>query len=339
MANQDTLKIDGETNPKELLRVEALVKHFSAKGAFFYNESGMLESGSVVRAVDGVNLTLLRNSTLGIVGESGCGKTTVARTIMLLTKPTSGKIYFDGTELTNLSYGKLSKFRPNFQMVYQDPFSSLDPRMRAKDIVAEPMQVVAKHGVKERVTEVFSQVGLSPEQLYRFPNEFSGGQRQRIAIARAIVTKPKLVVLDEPTSALDVSTQAQILNLLLDIQAQYRVSYLFISHNVNVVRHMSDRIAVMYVGKIVEEGRSEDIMKKPMHPYTAALISSIPKPDPRAKTEMAEIKGETPSPLNPPSGCRYHPRCPYGKERCSKEEPQSEERGLGHFVACHYPLN
>jgi len=324
----------------ELVRLEGIVKYFPTKGGTFYSESGILESGSMIHAVDGVDLGIERNSTLGIVGESGCGKSTLARTVLLLIKPTSGKLYFEGRDITDLSYGDLAKIRPNLQIIFQDPFSSLDPRMRAKAIIAEPLSVVTKNRetIKERVREVFEQVGLSVDQLNRFPNEFSGGQRQRIAIARALATKPKLVILDEPTSALDASTQAQILNLLLDIQEEYKVSYMFISHNVSVVRHMSDRVAVMYLGKIVEEGPIDDLMLKPRHPYTAALISSIPKPDPSAREKMVEIRGETPSPVNPPSGCRYHPRCPFATDLCSEREPQLQELEDNHRVACHYPL-
>jgi len=324
----------------ELLRLEGIVKYFPAKGGTFYGESGILESGSTIHAVDGVDLNIDRNSTLGLVGESGCGKTTLARTVLMLVKPTSGKLYFEGRNITNLSYGDLAKIRPNLQVIFQDPFSSLDPRMRAKQIIAEPLSVVTKNRetIEERVREVFKQVGLSVDQLNRFPNEFSGGQRQRIAIARALATKPKLVILDEPTSALDASTQAQILNLLLDIQEQYKMSYMFISHNVSVVRHVSDRIAVMYLGKIVEEGPVDELMLKPRHPYTAALISSIPKPDPSAREKMVEIRGETPSPVNPPSGCRYHPRCPFATDLCSEREPQLQELEDNHRVACHYPL-
>ena len=246
----------------------------------FYSESGLLEKGSKVHAVDDVTFTLQHNSTLGIVGESGCGKTTLARTILLLSRPTRGKIIFEGTDITAMSYGNLAKVRPSMQMVFQDPFSSLDPRMRAQEIVAEPLRIVTrdKEEVRERVRTVFDQVGLNQTQLNRFPNEFSGGQRQRIAVARAISSKPKLVILDEPTSALDASTQAQILNLLGKIQREYEVSYLFISHNVTVVRHMSDMIAVMYVGKIVEMGKAVDITRKPKHPYTFALLSSVKNP-------------------------------------------------------------
>jgi len=307
----------------------------------FYSESGLLEKGSKVHAVDDVTFTLQHNSTLGIVGESGCGKTTLARTILLLSRPTRGKIIFEGTDITAMSYGNLAKVRPSMQMVFQDPFSSLDPRMRAQEIVAEPLRIVTKdkEEVRERVRTVFDQVGLNQTQLNRFPNEFSGGQRQRIAVARAISSKPKLVILDEPTSALDASTQAQILNLLGKIQREYEVSYLFISHNVTVVRHMSDMIAVMYVGKIVEMGKAVDITRKPKHPYTFALLSSVPKPNPRFRSETVEVHGETPSPVNPPTGCRYHPRCPYAKEKCQRAEPSLLEVEKGRFLACHYPLD
>ena len=323
----------------ELLRLENVVKHFPAKGSLFYSETGTLKKGSLLQAVDGVTFTLEHNSTLGIVGESGCGKTTLARTILLLARPTSGKIFFEGKDITGLSYGKLAEIRPNLQMVFQDPYSSLDPRMRAKDIIAEPLRVVTKDKdfVNERVKEVIQQVGLEEGQLGRFPNEFSGGQRQRLGIARAIASKPKLVILDEPTSAVDASTQAQILNLLRQIQEKYEMSYLLISHNVDVVRHMSNRIAVMYLGKFVEIGPTEDVIKIPRHPYTAALISSVPKPDPRARAQMVEIKGETPSPINPPEGCRYHPRCPFATELCSQKEPNLDEVETS-LVACHYPI-
>ena len=230
------------------------------------------------------------------------------------------------------------------QMVFQDPFSSLDPRMRARDIIAEPLKVVMGDGgqVKERVREVFEQVGLNAEHLGRFPNEFSGGQRQRIAIARAISTRPKLVVLDEPTSALDASTQAQILNLLKDIQQEYQISYLFISHNINVVRYMSNRIGVMYLGKVVEMGSTDAVLKSTKHPYSRALVSSIPQPDPRRRVAMVEIKGETPSSLTPPSGCRYNPRCPYMTEVCKETEPplvEVEQQQGAHLVACYHPLD
>ena len=320
----------------ELLRVEELKKYFPAKGTLFYNESGVRETGRIVHAVDGVSFSLDSNSTLGVVGESGCGKTTLARAVLMLTKPTSGNVYFEGQRL---SYNMMKQVRPDMQIVFQDPFSSLDPRMRARDIVAEPLTVVSKDTgeVKERVKTIFDQVGLSAEHLNKFPNELSGGQRQRLAVGRAVVTRPKLVVLDEPTSALDASTQAQILNLLRQIQEEYKMSYLLISHNIDVVRHMSDRIAVMYLGKFVEIGPTEDVINSPKHPYTAALVSSVPKPDPRARAEMIEIKGETPSPINPPAGCRYHPRCPFATNMCSQEEPKLEQVETN-LVSCHYPI-
>jgi oligopeptide/dipeptide ABC transporter ATP-binding protein len=321
----------------ELLRAEKLKKYYPAKGTLFYNESGLREEGTVVRAVDGVSFSLDNNSTLGVVGESGCGKTTLGRTVLMLTKPTSGEVYFEGHQL---SYDRMRQVRPDMQVVFQDPYSSLDPRMRAKDIVAEPLTVITKHSkeTEERVKNIFGQVGLETEHLNKFPNELSGGQRQRLSIGRAVVTRPKLVVLDEPTSALDASTQAQILNLLTDIQEQYHISYLFISHNVNVVRHMSNRIAVMYMGKIVEIATADDLVTSPKHPYTCALISSVPTLTQGKNGKTIEIKGETPSALNPPPGCRYNPRCPYATSICRETEPKLEEIGK-HYVACHHPTN
>jgi oligopeptide transport system ATP-binding protein len=329
--------------PPLLLRVEDLVKYFPAKGAMFYSASGTIEKGKRIHALDSVSFTLGENSTLGVVGESGCGKSTLARTLLLLSKPTRGKIIFEGRDLTELKYGELAVIRPQIQMVFQDPFSSLDPRMRARDIVAEPLRVVMenKNEIHARVQEVFRQVGLKEEYLSHFPNQFSGGQRQRIAIARAIATKPKLVVLDEPTSALDASTQAQILNLLKDIQGQYKISYIFISHNMNVVRYMSDRIAVMYLGKFAELGSADAVMNHPKHPYSSALMNSIPKRNPlvERKNEQAMVRGETPSSLNPPEGCRYNPRCPRSTEICRTTEPTLEEMERDHWAACYHPLN
>ena len=321
----------------ELMRVEGLKKYYPAKGALFYNEKGFREAGTVVRAVDGVSFSLENNSTLGVVGESGCGKTTLARTVLMLTKPTSGEIYFEAHQL---SYNRMRQVRPEMQIVFQDPYSSLDPRMRAKDIVAEPLTVVTKDVKerKEKVKEAFGQVGLEPEHLNKFPNELSGGQRQRLAIGRAVVTRPKLVVLDEPTSALDASTQAQILNLLTDIQEQYQIGYLFISHNVNVVHHISNRIAVMYMGKIVEIAPADELVTKPNHPYTCALISSVPTLQGN-KDRTVEIIGETPSAINPPPGCRYNPRCPHATSICRETEPKLEEIGNKHYIACHHPMN
>jgi oligopeptide/dipeptide ABC transporter ATP-binding protein len=322
----------------ELLRVEQLKKYFPAKGTLFYNESGLREKGNVVHAVDGVSFLLERNSTLGVVGESGCGKTTLARAVLMLTRPTSGDVYFEGSKL---AFDSMKQVRPSMQIVFQDPYSSLDPRMRAKDIVAEPLNVVTKRSkeVEPRVREALDQVGLGAEHLHKFPNELSGGQRQRLAIGRAVVTRPKLVVLDEPTSALDASTQAQILNLLQDLQEQYQMSYLFISHNVNVVRHMSNRIAVMYMGKIVETASADELMTRPRHPYTCALISSVPTLSKQDREKAIEIKGETPSAINPPPGCTYNPRCPYATSICREEEPRLEEMERGHYVACYHPTN
>jgi len=320
----------------ELLRVEELKKYFPAKGSLFYNESGFREKGHVVHAVDGVSFSLKQNATLGIVGESGCGKTTLARTVLMLTKPSSGRIYFEGQLL---SFNMTKKLRSKMQIVFQDPYSSLDPRMRAKDIVAEPLTVISKQKqeVKQRVKEIFQQVGLDTEHLNKFPNELSGGQRQRLAVGRAIVTRPKLVVLDEPTSALDASTQAQILNLLTDLQEQYQMSYLFISHNVSVVRHMSNEIAVMYMGRIVETATAEEILTSPQHPYTCALISSVPTLTQREKP--IGIRGETPSAINPPPGCAYNPRCPCATGICRETLPKLEEKTSRHYVACHNPTN
>jgi len=322
----------------ELLRVEELKKYFPAKGTLFYNERGLRETGNIVHAVDGVSFSLDTNSTLGVVGESGCGKTTLARAVLMLTKPTSGSVFFEGHQL---SHGNMKQVRRDMQIVFQDPFSSLDPRMRARDIVAEPLTVISEQAreAKKRVDAIFDQVGLGAEHLNKYPNELSGGQRQRLAVGRAIVTRPKLVVLDEPTSALDASTQAQILNLLADLQDQYHMSYLFISHNVNVVRHMSNKIAVMYMGKIVETATAEELITRPRHPYTCALISSVPTLTKQGREKPFAIKGETPSAINPPPGCRYNPRCPYATDACKESEPKLEQMGTEHYVACYHPTN
>ncbi|GBC75261.1 Oligopeptide transport ATP-binding protein OppF [archaeon HR06] len=324
------------TMTKLLLRVENLKKYFPAKGGLFYTEKGTLTKGSVIHAVDDVSFTLYENETLGIVGESGCGKSTLASTIVLLNKPTSGKIYFYDMEITKLSSEELRKIRPMMQIIFQDPYSSLNPRMRIKDIVAEPLSLIEKNknSVIKKVKDIIEKVGLREEHLDRYPHELSAGQRQRVAIARALITNPKLVILDEPTSALDVSTQAQILNLLKDLQKEYKMSYIFISHNISVVSYMSDRMAVMYLGKIVEIGRTEDIIMRPKHPYTKILMGSIPLPDPKRRDYMVEIIGETPSPVNIPTGCRFHPRCPYAKEICKLKEPNLREIE-DRLVSCH----
>jgi len=288
----------------------------------------------IVHAVDGVDLNIVEGETLGLVGESGCGKSTLGRTILMLIPPTKGSIIFDGKELTKMNKEELRKMRKYMQIVFQDPFSSLDPRMRIKNQLAEPLIACGEPVNDAKLAEVLEVVGLNREHLDRFPHEFSGGQRQRINIARAIITKPKLVVLDEPTSALDVSIQAQVLNLLKKLQQDFKLTYLFITHNINVVSYMSDRVAVMYLGKIVEISDIYEIISNPLHPYTKILISSVPVPDPDFKRIREGIKGEPPSPINPPSGCRFHPRCPYAMDICKNNEPQLISIGKTHSVSC-----
>lgn len=315
-----------------LMEVKDLKKHFPVKGGILQRVTGF------VRAVDGLNFEIERGEVFGLVGESGCGKTTLGRACLRLIEPTSGEVRFENVDLLNLNLKDMQKMRLNVQMVFQDPFSSLDPRMMIKDIVGEGLVI---HGLakgsdlKERVLQNLERVGLKKEHLYRYPHEFSGGQRQRIGIARSLVLNPKFIVLDEPTSALDVSVQAKILNLLLKLQKELGLTYMFISHNLSVIEYMSDRIAVMYVGKIVETGTKVELFETPLHPYTRALFSAIPIPDPDLKHEKIILKGDVPSPLNPPSGCRFHPRCPYVEEICEREEPPSIEVNSGHKVACH----
>ena len=315
-----------------LMEVKDLKKHFPVKGGILQRVTGF------VRAVDGLNFEIERGEVFGLVGESGCGKTTLGRACLRLIEPTSGEVRFEDIDLLNLNLKDMQKMRLNVQMVFQDPFSSLDPRMMIKDIVGEGLVI---HGLakgselKERVLQNLERVGLKKEHLYRYPHEFSGGQRQRIGIARSLVLNPKFIVLDEPTSALDVSVQAKILNLLLKLQKELGLTYMFISHNLSVIEYMSDRIAVMYVGKIVETGTKVELFENPLHPYTRALFSAIPIPDPDLKHEKIILKGDVPSPLNPPSGCRFHPRCQYAEELCEREEPPLIEVNSGHKVACH----
>ena len=314
------------------MEVKDLKKHFPVKGGILQRVTGF------VRAVDGLNFEIERGEVFGLVGESGCGKTTLGRACLRLIEPTSGEVRFEDVDLLNLNLKDMQKMRLNVQMVFQDPFSSLDPRMMIKDIVGEGLVI---HGLakgselKERVLQNLERVGLKKEHLYRYPHEFSGGQRQRIGIARSLVLNPKFIVLDEPTSALDVSVQAKILNLLLKLQKELGLTYMFISHNLSVIEYMSDRIAVMYVGKIVETGTKVELFENPLHPYTRALFSAIPIPDPDLKHEKIILKGDVPSPLNPPSGCRFHPRCQYAEELCEREEPPLIEVNSGHKVACH----
>jgi oligopeptide/dipeptide ABC transporter ATP-binding protein len=318
---------------KVLVRVEQLRKYFPVRSGLLYRVTGY------VRAVDGVDLRIEEGQTLGLVGESGCGKSTLARTVLRLLDPDSGKITFDGLDITRLKGSELRKLRRHMQIVFQDPYTSLHPRMRVEEIVGEPLRVhygFDEQEIKERVAAVLSEVGLGPEYLDRYPHELSGGQRQRVAIARAIALRPRFLVLDEPTSSLDVSVQAKILTLLKNLQSKHSLTYLFISHNIFVVEYISEYVGVMYLGKLVEYGPRDAIFKQALHPYTTALLSSVPIPNPKARNrEKMLLKGEPPSPLNPPPGCRFHPRCPYATERCRKEEPSLVEAGRGHYVACH----
>lgn len=291
-----------------------------------------------MKAVDGVDLEVNKGQTVALVGESGCGKTTLGRTILRLIEPTSGEIYFEGANLEKLSKGEMRGIRMNMQLVQQDPQSALDPRMTVKSSVGEPLIV---HGIargrelREKVLSLLQKVGLGEEHLNRFPQEFSGGQRQRICIARALALNPKFVVLDEPTASLDVSVQAQILNLLKNLQRDLRLTYLFISHNLSVVRYISDEVYVMYLGNIVEKADTKSLFKKQLHPYTKILFSAITIPDPELERERLDIKGEVPSAINPPSGCRFHPRCPESMEICSKIKPELRKEEKGSLVACH----
>src|SRR5438270_1259394 len=316
---------------KSLVRVEQVVKHFPAG------------FGQTVKAVDGVSFEIREGETLGLVGESGCGKSTLARLITQLVPVTSGKIWLGDVELTRLRGEKLRQQRRQLQMIFQDPFASLDPRMTVGDIIAEPLDnfgVMRGKQRNERVQELLRIVGLNPNFNNRYPHEFSGGQRQRIGIARALALNPKLVVCDEAISALDVSIQAQIVNLLEDLQQQFKLTYLFIAHDLSVVRHISDRVMVMYLGKIVEVAASADIYGGPKHPYTKALLSAIPVPDPKIQRgrRLVELSGEIPSPINPPSGCRFHTRCPIAHlpTPCADNEPALEPKVRDHLAACHY---
>jgi len=320
-----------ETRPV-VLEVKDLKKHFPVRKGLLRRTVGQ------VHAVDGISFAIAEGETLGLVGESGCGKSTAGRAILRLTEPTSGSITMTGQDITHLSKKDLRPYRRQMQIVFQDPFSSLNPRMTAGQIVAEPLYV---HGVanarerRERVAALFDRVGLRAAQMHNYPHQFSGGQRQRIGIARALALGPKLIVGDEPVSALDVSIQAQVINLLQDLQRERRLSYLFISHNLAVVEHISHRIAVMYLGRIVEYADTRSIFVRPQHPYTEALLSAVPVPDPTVKRQKRLVEGDVPSPVNPPTGCHFHTRCPYAVARCKVESPALREIAPGHFVSCH----
>ena len=302
-----------------------------------------LRSGGVVQAVSNISLDIGQGETLGIVGESGCGKSTTGKAIMQLPRPTSGSVRFDGTELTELRGNSLRAMRPRLQMIFQDPISSLNPRRTVHDIVAEPLKIWTDRAPSDpdrHVSDVLESVGVDPEMAkVRKPHEYSGGQCQRVSIARAVVTNPGLIICDEPVSALDVSVQAQILNLLEDMKSQYGLTLAFIAHDLAVVKNVSDRVAVMYLGKICEVGGPDELFARPAHPYTQALIDAIPKPDPTVDpTDAARLEGDLPSPLNPPSGCRFRTRCPRAEDLCRQAEPQMTEVHAGHYVACHFPL-
>jgi len=315
-----------------LLKVKGLKKHFPIRGGVFGKTVGF------VYAVDGVSFDVEPGRTMGLVGESGCGKTTVGRCILRLIEPTSGEIWFNGKNIVELKEEEMRKLRREMQVVFQDPYASLNPRWLVKDIVGEPLVVnhivSTRTEIKDRVLPLLTRVGLSEDHLNRFPHEFSGGQRQRIGMARALALNPRFIVLDEPTSSLDVSVQAQTLNILKDLQSELHLTYLFISHNLSVIKHMSDTIGVMYLGKIVETGAKNDIFKNPVHPYTQALFSAIPIPDPERIPHRIVLEGDVPSPTNPPKGCRFGPRCPRASEGCDGEA-EMVEVSSGHYVACH----
>jgi oligopeptide/dipeptide ABC transporter ATP-binding protein len=324
-------------NKEVLLSVRNLVKQFPVKGGFFGREVAS------VKAVQNVSFDIYKGETLGLVGESGCGKSTLGRSILRLIEPTSGEIFFKGQDITKIDQGEMRKLRRNMQIIFQDPYASLNPRMTIEEILGEPLDIHKLANSKEeklkRIYELFDLVGLRKESLTRYPHEFSGGQRQRICIARALAVQPEFIVCDEPVSALDVSIQAQIVNLLQDLQKELKLTYLFIAHDLKVVEHISNRVAVMYLGKVAEVAQGEDLYAHPKHPYTKALLSAIPIPDPTHKRDRVILQGDVPSPLNPPSGCYFHPRCPIAQDKCKVDHPGLAKVGTDevHMAACHFP--
>ncbi len=319
-----------------LLEVQGLKKYFPIRGGILRRVVGH------VKAVDDVSFAVKKGETFGLVGESGCGKSTTGRTILRLLEPTEGRVLFDGVDVASLSTRKMQKTRRDLQMVFQDPFASLNPQMTVGELIEEPMKVHNMYPSEERkkkVLELMETVGLDPVYRQRYPHEFSGGQRQRIGIARALSLRPKLIIADEPVSALDVSIQSQVLNLLQDLQKEFGLTYIFIAHDLSVVKHISDRVGVMYLGRMVEIAPKNELYSNPAHPYTEALMSAVPIPNPRLKRERIVLQGDVPSPANPPSGCAFHPRCPKAFDRCKVERPILQDLGNGHFVACHLFAN
>jgi len=329
-ANSNTAKKNNEV----IIRVENLKKYFPIERGLFRRQVG------AVQAVDGISFEIRRGETLGLVGESGCGKSTTGRTMLRLYEPTEGKVFFGDVEVTALSRNEIRSFRPHMQMIFQDPYASLNPRMTVRDLVGEPLLIhtpMTSNERNEKVSELLELVGMNPRFSVRYPHEFSGGQRQRIGVARALALSPEFVVADEPISALDVSVQAQVVNLLEDLQDKFSFTYLFIAHDLSMVRHIANRVAVMYLGKLVEIAKGKDLYSNPLHPYSQALLSAVPIPDPVIEEKRSRIilTGDVPSPVSPPSGCRFHTRCPIAEKICSEEEPLLRQLEPDHWVACH----